>query len=568
VTDTLIGATPQQNASVSVYLPLNFISQGTGFRFSENYTDAATGKLLSPRLDLATRLASVQLLMSYTEEAFGTDVRPWTLNGTGLITGTAMYVVPGGQNVPGFLRTFLFRGEATYDMQTKSMEDVNFEASKSFFQVLQFSLQVDRNIPARSTFFEAGLIMDLDFTRESSVFDESAGDFTSRHSLYGSVAFDQNNGMMLLSNRDETDKGGVDVVMFVDDNNDSVYDSGDELIAAKGVKVGGMGRIVVGSDSVVHVSELQDYFRYNLEVNKQQIDPNLVPLIDKFSFVVDPNQFKRIAIPFYRGGTISGTAYLEENGERSPLSGARVIMRTRDGKPVDTLRTFADGGFYKMDVAPDSYMLSVDSMQLKFLQAAQEGGPLEVTVHRYRDADVIDTLEIDVVKLAPKTEAQVEKPTEAALQLNEKKEAEKQPAAVVKPQKEPKAQLESADSLSKGFMEQYQAALVKFNSRNYDDAINILSRMLTEKIPDNIVDHCHFWIGESNYELEQYSEALREFSEVLTFTNSIKRADAELMVGFSHLRMGERQQAKEAFKKVVKEFPCSEDARRAQLELK
>ena len=448
VTDTLLGTMPQQNANLSFYLPLNFISQGTGFRFSENYTDAASERLLSPRLDLNMRLANVQLLMSYSETGIGTDLRPWSLNGTGIITATAMYVVPGG-DVPGFLRTFLFRGEAAYDMQTKSVMDVNFEASKTFFQNLQLNLQVDRNIPAQSTFFEVGLIMDLDFTRESSVFDESAGNLTSRHSLYGSIALDQNNGMMLLSNRDQTNKGGADVVMFTDDNNDSEYDAGDELIASNGVKVGGMGKVTVGGDSIVHVSELQNYFRYNLQVNKQQIDPNLVPLIDKFSFVVDPNQFKRIEIPFYRGGTISGTAYLDNNGKQSPLSGARIIMRAKDGKAVDTLRTFADGGFYKMDVAPNSYTLTIDSTQLRFLQAVQKGGPLDVVVHRGREADIIDTLEIVVEKVTPKV----------------KEEIDKQTVPAIVPQKEPETKREAADTLSKVYMKKVLPDSVRGGSK-------------------------------------------------------------------------------------------------------
>ena len=51
-----------------------------------------------------------------------------------------------------------------------------------------------------------------------------------------------------------------------------------------------------------------------------------------------------------------------------------------------------------MNVAPGSYTLSVDSSQLRFLQAVQQGGPLFVTVHRSRQGDIIDTLEIVLTK--------------------------------------------------------------------------------------------------------------------------------------------------------------------------
>ncbi len=46
--------------------------------------------------------------------------------------------------------------------------------------------------------------------------------------------FDQNSGTPFLSNREEIGKGGIDVVLFVDNNNNGVYDAGDELIPAKG----------------------------------------------------------------------------------------------------------------------------------------------------------------------------------------------------------------------------------------------------------------------------------------------------------------------------------------------
>ncbi len=81
----------------------------------------------------------------------------------------------------------------------------------------------------------------------------------------------------------------------------------------------------------------------------------------------------------------------------------------------DTLRTFADGGFYEMNVAPGSYTLTVDPSQLQFLQAIQKDGPLSVTVHHSQQGDIVENLDIALTKLTPKTEAPVlkEKTVEA-----------------------------------------------------------------------------------------------------------------------------------------------------------
>ena len=132
LTDTLIGTSPQENANVALYLPLSFISSGTGFRLSEDYTDAASVKSLLPRLDLSTRLADVQLLMSYSEMMNGADVRPLNLAGNGLLTTTAMYTFRRGSVLPEFIQGLLLRGQTTYDLQVKTFEDASLQVSKTF----------------------------------------------------------------------------------------------------------------------------------------------------------------------------------------------------------------------------------------------------------------------------------------------------------------------------------------------------------------------------------------------------------------------------------------------------
>jgi tol-pal system protein YbgF len=371
--------------------------------------------------------------------------------------------------------------------------------------------------------------------------------------------------------------------LFVDNNNNGVYDAGDELIPAKGIKVDGMGRIELGRDSVIHVSELQNYFRYNLEVDRQQIDPNLVPTIDKFSFVVDPNQFRRIEIPFYRGGTVSGTVYLDNQGVRTPMSGARVIMRSNGKGRGDTLHTFSDGGFYTMNVAPGSYTLMVDPTQLQFLQAVQKDGPLSVTVHRSLQGDIIDTLELVLEKPAPKFNLKPEnnvqiltsRPNDAeAKQAAEKQKADsvqkasKAARAAARPMNEMK-KTEPMETAAKTeiAMAEYKDAFVALKSGKNADAAVVLQKMLDEKVPDEIADHCHYWIGEIKYAAKKYRDALQEFNEVLTFDKSKKRGDAQLMIGLCYERMGDKEKAREALEKVVNDYPMTGNVKQAKKHL-
>ena len=579
LTDSLIGLSPQQSANLTLFLPLTFVSSGTGFRLSEDYTDGVSGKRLSPRFDLLTRLTDIQLLLSYSEKMNGAGVRPLNLAGNGLFTATAMCMLPRGSFLPNFLQGFLLRGQAIYDMQAKSFQDASLQFSKTFMQIFQFNLGFERNFAAKATSFQAGLIMDLNVTRTSSVLNMSEGSSTQRHSLYGSVALDHNSGTVFLSNREEIGKGGIDVALFVDNNNNSVYDHGDELIPAKGVKVDGMGKIELGRDSVIRVSQLQSYFRYNLEVDRQQIDPNLVPTIDKFSFVVDPNQFRRIEIPFYRGGTISGTVYLEKEAERKPLSGIRVIMRSTDAAFGDTLRTFADGGFYIMNVAPRSYTLTVDPTQLQFLEAVQKDGPLSVTVHRSPQGDIIDTLEIVLKRPGPKVNLKLEEDHQTQTPKSndlktigpaEKKGADRlgavtRPALPVTPMtKMNQMELMGTAERTEIAMAKYKDAIGALKSSNHAETTALLQKMLDEGVPDRIADHCHYWIGEIKYADQDYEKALQEFNEVLMLDTWEKRGDAWLMIGMCYEKLGNKEKAKQAFEKVIKDYPMTGNVKTAK----
>jgi tol-pal system protein YbgF len=555
-------------------LPLAFISSGTGFRISEDYTNAASGKHLSKRIDLLTHLINLQLLMSYNEVMVGTDVSPLNFNGTGLLTTTLMYMLPHSSFLPNFLQSFFLRGVATYDLQTRTLQDASLQFSKTFMQIFQFNLGFDRNFAGNTTTFEAGLIMDLNFTRTSSVFDFSNEGMTSRQALYGSVALDR--GAAFLSNREQIGKGGIDVLLFVDNNYNGKYDAGDELIPARGVKVEGRGKVELGRDSIIRVTQLQNYFQYNLEVDRQQIDPNLVPTIDKFSFVVDPNQMRRIEIPFYRGGTISGNVYLEREGIRSPLSGSRVIMRATKGNFGDTLRTFADGGFYAMNVAPGSYTLAVDPEQLKFLQAIQQSGPLSVTVHHSQQGDIIEDLvivcgsqfkvtkpvqEVDTTKVIARDSVR-----KFIVSLPGKRE--NNDTNILKEYIEPvpiPAQKKSVDS---SLREEYSLAISLFQEKNYDDAHALFSSLLDKGIEKSLADNCEYWMGECNSATREYSNAIEQFQKVIALDSSNKKPDAYYMLGRSYEQIGEREKARNTYQALNDQYPGNVHARRVKARLK
>ena len=113
-------------------------------------------------------------------------------------------------------------------------------------------------------------------------------------------------------------------------------------------------------------------------------------------------------------------------------------------------------------------------------------------------------------------------------------------------------------------MAEYEDALGTFKSKRYNDAAEAFQKMLDNKVPDEIADNCHYWIGESKFASKKYREASQEFEEVLKFRRSEKKGDAQFMIAQCYERMGNKVKAKEAFERVVKDYPMSANVKKAK----
>jgi TolA-binding protein len=107
----------------------------------------------------------------------------------------------------------------------------------------------------------------------------------------------------------------------------------------------------------------------------------------------------------------------------------------------------------------------------------------------------------------------------------------------------------------------------KFNARDYSGAIAGLEGLLNAGIEEGLADNCRYWIGESHYGLRQYKEALQNFQMVSEFKRSGKKADAVFMAGNCQSALGNKAAAKEAYEKVVADFPTSPLVEKARVKL-
>jgi hypothetical protein len=185
----------------------------------------------------------------------------------------------------------------------------------------------------------------------------------------------------------------------VDSNENELYDEGEEIVPAKAVRLDRSANILLGSDGLLRITQLQSYWKYRIDIDLAALpNPNLAPKLKSFSFIAEPNRFRAIDIPLYQTGTIDGTVLLEKNGQSQGQGGLRLIL-LKDGETEgEVIRTFSDGSYYSYGLLPGKYTLEVDPKQLEFMQASSNTAKLEFEIKALADGDYLE--EMNIILLA------------------------------------------------------------------------------------------------------------------------------------------------------------------------
>src|SRR5699024_7083925 len=157
----------------------------------------------------------------------------------------------------------------------------------------------------------------------------------------------------LAVNRQQVGRGGASFRLFVDEDGTGKYKPGDELIDANAISLKRSSGSLFKKDGVIYLTQLTAYDRYDVKVNKAVIkNPLLVPSIEKFSFIADPNSYKTIDVPFYISGVISGKVVMRRDSIKQPVSGLTINLDEQNGDYHKELHTFTDGSFYAYEIPP------------------------------------------------------------------------------------------------------------------------------------------------------------------------------------------------------------------------
>jgi len=117
--------------------------------------------------------------------------------------------------------------------------------------------------------------------------------------------------------------------------------------------------------------------------------------------------------------------------------------------------------------------------------------------------------------------------------------------------------------------ELYDESFIEIRRGQYENAIKGFTDYLQYCGTKDLADNARFWIGEAYYSMEKYPEAIREFRQLeIDFSTSEKRPGALYKMARSYEELGELNDAKAIFEKLVENYPGTLESEQAREKLK
>lgn len=388
---------PLKDANLNLFIPFKLFGRFSGIRIGGENIWLAEGYKGNIQSDFNVQIGRVATRFNYRAQVTGTkaEANLGPEFASGILTTSMTYSLPRSPSLPVFVKGMFIRAQARYNTQARQVGTVNVQLSQTLFKQGRFNFGYDRNLTNGTGQIQIGFLYDFSFIRSSTQYSRQKGNYSIRQSLSGSVAIDPASASLIPSNRDQLGRSGISVRMFVDQNENGVFDKGEEIVPAKAVRLDKSGNMLLGSDGILRITQLQSYWTYRLEVDIQALpDPTLAPKEKVFGFVAEPNRFKSIDIPLYRTGIIEGAVLIERAGGEQGVGGLRLNLQREGDPPLETIRTFSDGAYYAFGLLPGKYKLTIDPKQLEFMKAKATPEVLEFEIKALADGDYLENLNV------------------------------------------------------------------------------------------------------------------------------------------------------------------------------
>ena len=116
---------------------------------------------------------------------------------------------------------------------------------------------------------------------------------------------------------------------------------------------------------------------------------------------------------------------------------------------------------------------------------------------------------------------------------------------------------------------EYQRAFKLLKESRYEQALAAFKKFLQDFPDSDYSDNAQYWLGETNYVMQEYELAINEYQALLnTYPDSQKVSHALLKIGYSYAELGNAGDAEKTLNEVKKMYPGTTAARLASERLR
>ena len=190
-------------------------------------------------------------------------------------------------------------------------------------------------------------------------------------------------------------RGSVSARVFLDNNEDGLFNEGDEPLENIGFTVNnGYRQVRTNASGIAFMTGLQEYVPVNLAVAIPTLeDPLWSPALEGMRIVPRPGQAMQLDFPIFTSGEIDGTVYLSRNGREVPAGRVRIEVVDERNRVIRSTTTEYDGFYVISKIPLGKYRIRVSREQMGKLNLAARTEPsFEMTADDQFESGVDFTL--------------------------------------------------------------------------------------------------------------------------------------------------------------------------------
>ena len=126
----------------------------------------------------------------------------------------------------------------------------------------------------------------------------------------------------------------------------------------------------------------------------------------------------------------------------------------------------------------------------------------------------------------------------------------------------------SAPAIPSFSQKDYMAGVFAYQREDFPMALDYFSNLVLDKSTKDIVNNVLYWMADSYQQLGDFNNALISLEKILIDPDSDHIDDALIKKGLLHRKLGQSEESLIAFNQLVNNFPRSEYAKLARMEIK